>query len=310
MRLISIVLMSKLRSLVPSPHSLFVFEAAARHLNFKNAAAELNVTQPSVSQSIKALERQCGAQLFTRENRGVQLTEAGGALYDSVRFGFGRIEDSLKSITSGGVRYLTFAASTSVAAHWLMPQLYQLQHDHPALKIKVVTTDRDVEPDSEIDMTIWIRDRNFQRPDSWYLCDEVVFPVCSPAYLADNPPIRSAADLKSHRLLHAFDRFRKRMSWAEWLTRAGIEVEDAPPDMMFNDYQLAIQAALAGEGLALGWSLSSALLIKNRLLLRPLPTEVKTGNAFFLIAAPGVARTSELELLVEWFMSQTSPLRG
>lgn len=303
------MVMSKLRSLIPSPHSLFVFEAAARHLNFKNAAAELNVTQPSVSQSIKALERHCGAQLFIRENRGVQLTEAGRLLYDGVRFGFRRMEDSLRTLASAGTRYLTFAASTSVAAHWLMPQLYQLQQDHPSLKIKVVTTDRDIEPDSEIDMTIWIRDRGFQRPNSWYLCDEVVFPVCSPTYLADKPPIDTVFDLTGHRQLHAFDRFRKRMNWAEWLARVGVQTEETQPDMMFNDYQLTLQAALAGEGLALGWSLSSALLVQNGLLVRPLPVEIRTGSAFFLIAAPGAALTEELGTLVAWFMLRTAALR-
>ncbi|MCW3784468.1 MULTISPECIES: LysR substrate-binding domain-containing protein [Albidovulum] len=300
--------MSELRSLIPSPHSLFVFEAAARHLNFKNAAAELNVTQPSVSQSIRALERHCGTQLFIRENRGVQLTEAGRLLYDSVRFGFHRIEESLRTLSSTETRYLTFAASTSVAAHWLMPQLYKLQQDHPNLRIKVVTTDRDIEPDSEIDLTIWIRDRDFRRPNSWYLCDEVVFPICAPKYLADHPCIGTVSDLTNHRRLHAFDRFRKRMSWAEWLARVGVETDETQPDMVFNDYQLTLQAALAGEGLALGWSLTSALLLHNTQLVRPLPTEINTGNAFFLIAAPGATLTGELDALIAWIRAQTADL--
>ncbi|TIL82323.1 MAG: LysR family transcriptional regulator, partial [Mesorhizobium sp.] len=74
--------MSKLRSLVPSTHSLFVFEAAARTQSFKSAASELGVTQPSVSHSIKMFEKHCGTALFARDNRGVQLTEAGRQLYD------------------------------------------------------------------------------------------------------------------------------------------------------------------------------------------------------------------------------------
>ncbi len=301
--------MSRLRSLIPSPHSLFVFEAAARHLNFRNAANELNVTQPSVSQTIKALENHCGAQLFLRENRGVQLTEAGRVLFESVRFGFRRMEDSLRTLGSTGARYLTFAASASVAAHWLLPQLYQLQQDQPDLKIKVVTTDRDIDPDADVDVTIWIRDRDFQRPNSWYLCDEVIFPVCSPAYLARHP-VRDVISLPGHRLLHADDRFRRRMRWGEWLARVGVDASDATPDMVFDDYQLSLQAALAGEGLALGWSLTSSLLLQDRLLLRPLPAEIRTGKAFFLIAAPGATRTEGLEALVDWFLARTAALRN
>src|SRR5262249_21202680 len=146
---------------------------AARNLNFKLAAAELNVTQPSVSHSIKALERHCKVQLFWRENRGVRLTEEGRGLYDSVRSSFARIEQSLVTIGANGTQYLTLAASTSMAAHWLVPQLHHFQRHHPSTRIKIVTTDRDVEPDHQVDMTIWLRPRDFDRRPNWYICDEV-----------------------------------------------------------------------------------------------------------------------------------------
>lgn len=301
--------MTSLRSLLPSPHSLFVFEAAARHLNFKNAAGELNVTQPSVSHSIKALEKHCGVALFVRDNRGVKLTEAGRLLYDSVHSSFFKMGDSLKAISSTSTQYLTIAASTSVAAHWLMPQLYHLQHDHPRLKIKVVTTDRDVEPDSQIDMTIWIRERGFERANSWYVCDEVVFPVCSPAYLAGKPAIQTVADLSTHQLLHSFDAFRKRISWGEWLTAVGANLVQSAPNMVLNDYQLVMQGALAGEGIALGWNFSAQLLLRNRLLVKPLDTEVRTGGAFFVIVDDRGIKNENLAVLVDWFLSQTQDLR-
>ncbi|WP_172599298.1 LysR substrate-binding domain-containing protein [Rhizobium leguminosarum] len=301
--------MSKLRSLVPSPHSLFVFEAAARNLNFAMASKELNVTQPSVSHSIKALEKHCGAVLFTRENRGVQLTEVGRVLYDGVRASFSRMEESFKAISPEATQYLTLAASTSMAAHWLMPKLYELQHDHPNLKIKVVTTDRDVEPDSEIDMTIWIRDRGFQRANTWFMCDEVVFPVCSPAYVASHPRIENVSDLSNHNLLHSFDPHRKRISWDEWFDRVGAGAAQAPPNMVASDYQLVMLGALSGEGIALGWNFSAQLLLKNKLLLRPLDVSVKTGGAFFLVANERRADQDKLGILVEWFLSQTADLR-
>ncbi|WP_037382061.1 LysR substrate-binding domain-containing protein [Sinorhizobium americanum] len=301
--------MSKLRSLVPSPHSLFVFEAAARNLNFAMASRELNVTQPSVSHSIKALEKHCGTVLFTRENRGVQLTEAGRVLYDGVRASFSRMEESFKAISPEATQYLTLAASTSTAAHWLMPKLYELQHDHPNLKIKVVTTDRDVEPDSEIDMTIWIRDRGFQRPSMWFICDEVVFPVCSPSYLTNHPPVGDVSDLPAHHLLHSFDPHRKRISWDEWFDRVGAGAAQAPPNMVASDYQLVMQGALSGEGIALGWNFSAQLLLKNKLLVRPLDVSVKTGGAFFLVANERRVEQDKLGILVEWFLSQTADLR-
>lgn len=301
--------MSGLRFLVPSTHSLFVFEAAARNLSFKRAAGELNVTQPSVSHAIKALEKYCKVELFVRDNRGVSLTEAGRQLYDDVRSGFQRIEESLRSISDRGTKYISFAASTSLAAHWLAPQLYQFQEEHPDIRIKVVATDRDMEPDQEIDMTVWVRKRNFQRDNSWYICDEVIFPVCSPGYLAPHPHVRYIDELHSHQLLHSSDPFRRRMSWSEWVDLAGGDSSQIAPNIVFTDYQLTLQAALAGEGITLGWSLTAQLLLRNRLLVRPLAADIRTDRAFFLLASNRAARSDKCKVLVDWFIAQTKDIR-
>lgn len=301
--------MSKLRSLLPSPHALFVFEAAARNLNFALAAKELNVTQPSVSHSIKALERHCGTPLFLRENRGVRLTEAGRILYHGVKDGFARMEESFRTISAETPQYLTLAASTSVAAHWLVPKLYEFQQSHPNLKIKMVTTDRDVEPDAEIDLTFWIRGKGYDRANTWHVCDEEVFPVCSPAYLASHAPIRCVQDLAAHKLLHSSDLHRPRIGWSDWFRRAGFNTIEAPPNMVLNDYQLAMQGALSGEGIALGWNFSSQVLLKNRHLVRPLLESVQTGNAFFLVANEHRSDLGKVHLLIDWVLSQTADLR-
>ncbi|AVH45342.1 LysR substrate-binding domain-containing protein [Agrobacterium tumefaciens] len=296
--------MSKLRYLVPSTHSLFVFEAAARNLNFKLAAAELNVTQPSISHAIKALERHCNVDLFVRDNRGVQLTEAGRLLYDSVRSGFQRIEQSLKTIAANDTHYITVAASTSLAAHWLVPKLSNFQQHHPSIKIKIVTTDRDIEPDHQVDMTIWLRPRTFERSNSWYMCEEVIYPVCSPSYVASTAPIKSIEDLPNHQLIHSFDPHRKRITWSEWLGLFGCQSAEIEPNLVFNDYQLAIQAALAGEGVVLGWAITTHLLRRNKLLVRPLSEELRTQNAFFVVANERSSKLDEMKLLVKWVVEE------
>jgi LysR family glycine cleavage system transcriptional activator len=301
--------MSKLRFLVPSTHSLFVFEAAARNLNFKKAAGELNVTQPSVSHAIKALEKHCKVTLFVRDNRGVHLTEAGRVLYEDVRTGFMRIEQSLESISTRGTKYITFAASTSLAAHWLAPQLYHFQKEHPDIRIRVVATERDIEPDHDIDMTVWLRKRSFQRDNCWYICDEVVFPVCSQAYLSAHARVKGVDDLVHHELIQATDAFRKRMNWTEWVSAAGGDASRIVPNIAFNDLQLSLQAALAGEGIALGWNLTTQLLLGNKLLIRPLKDEVRTDQAFFLLAGDNIAQSRKRKTIVDWFLSQTKDLR-
>lgn len=298
--------MSKLRRQLPSPHSLFAFEAAARTLNFRLAAHELNVTQPSVSHSIKELERFHNVKLFVRQNRGVQLTEAGRTLYEGVRLAFDRIERDIRTIASGETHYITVAASTSLSAHWLVPQLHGFQQANPGIRIKVVTTDRDVEPDFDIDMTLWVRPRDFRRKNSWLVCDEIVFPICSPLYLGKAKPIVSVADLHDHPLLHSVDQNRKRIGWEEWLSEIGAEAPGLVPSMVFNDYQLAVQAALAGEGIALGWGLTAQLLLKSHLLVRPVQEEVVTGKAFFVITSEADDPSEGIKALVQWIVAQAN----
>jgi LysR family glycine cleavage system transcriptional activator len=298
--------MSNLRRRLPSPHSLFVFEAAARTLNFRLAADELNVTQPSISHAIKELERFHGVKLFVRMNRGVQLTEAGRTLYEGVRLAFDRIERDLKAIAAGETHYITFAASTSLAAHWLVPQFHGFQQANPGTRIKVVTTDRDVEPDFEIDMTIWLRPRDFRRKNSWLICDEVIFPICSPLYLGRARPIASVSDLHEHPLLHSVDPHRKRVGWAEWLTEIGAEAPELAPSIVFNDYQLVVQAALAGEGVALGWRLTAQLLLRSGLLVRPVEDQLVTGKSFFVITNEAEEPSEEMMALVEWIVAEAN----
>jgi LysR family glycine cleavage system transcriptional activator len=302
--------MSKLRDQVPSTHSLFVFEAAARTLSFRSAAIELNVTQPSVSHSIKTFEKHCGIALFVRDNRGVQLTEAGRQLYDEVRTSFRRLEQRLEIISDRGTKYVTFAASTSLAAHWLAPQLYHFQEEHPDVKIKVVGTDRDIEPDHEVDVTVWVRPRDFDRANSWFVCDEIIFPVCSPVYLLSHPAPHTVDELIHHQLIHSSDAFRKRMGWPEWVELAGGDASEIRPNIVFNDYQLALQAALAGEGISLGWSLTAQHLLKNRLLVKALPTQIQTDRAFFLLASHDASKNKRHQVLVDWFLVQSEELRS
>ncbi len=297
--------MSSLRTLLPSPNALFVFEAAARNQSFKEAARELNVTQPSISYAIKALEEHCGIALFLRSNRGIRLTAPGRALYEEVRAGFDRIEAGMQAISGARTKYVTIAVSSSLAAHWLTPQLYSFQAAHPGIRLKVVATDRDVEPDDEIDLTIWIRRKDFQRKNSWYLCDEVIFPVCSPLYLSKGP----VTDLPAHRLLHSTDAFRQRMDWPEWMRLSGGDAGRVEPDIVLGDYQLALQSALTGEGIALGWSLTVQMLLQNGMLLRPVTAEVRTDRAFFLLAGDSLALNRDARGLIDWILGQTRGLR-
>lgn len=94
------------------------------------------------------------------------------------------------------------------------------------------------------------------------------------------------------------------MGWNEWLGIVGVNAADLAPDLVLNDYQLSMQAALAGEGVALGWAFTCQLLLRNKILIRPVDDEVRTGNAFFVVANEKSTKLDEIMPLVEWIVSE------
>lgn len=179
--------MSGLQKLLPSANALLVFEAAARLQNFKAAALEMNVTQPSISHTIKSLEAHLGVQLFERGNRGVRLTVVGAELNADLTPALKQIEDRLRVISGRKSYLITIAASTSVSAQWLLPLTAVFQREHPGISVRIMTTDRNIEPGNEIDLTIRRGPLNWDRPNSWYLCDEKLYTICSPAQVTQCP---------------------------------------------------------------------------------------------------------------------------
>lgn len=275
--------MSDLRSLIPSAQSLLVFEAAARLHSFKAAAEELRVTQPSVSHTIRALEDHLGVRLFERGNRGVRPTRAGADLMADLAPALRKIEASLRGITARDRKTITVAASTAASTQWLLPITSQFHREHPDVGVKIVATDRNIDPGDEVDISIQRGPKEWNRKNCWHLSDEVLYPICSPAYLEKAGPILDLADLRNHAILHNAEPYRNRMGWREWLRLQHMEDLTLPKTLILNDNQLVIQACIAGEGVALGWSFTTGHLVDQGILLRPLENEVITDFAFYAI---------------------------
>ncbi|MBZ9764974.1 LysR family transcriptional regulator [Mesorhizobium sp. CA8] len=301
--------MSGLRSKIPSPQSLFAFLAAAKTRNFGRAAEDLNVTQSSISHSIRKLERHLGTQLFIRANRGVSMTPDGQLLFRAVSGGFAQIEDTIDAIGKRELGFVSVAASTSMATYWLMPQLRDFHKMHPGIKLKILTIDKDVEPDDAIDLTIRLLPLTTDRKNAWLMAKETVFPVCSRAYLAESPPLNDVSDLLNHKLLSYEDPNRRRINWPEFYAALQMTSKSIEPTVVFNDYQLVLQAAMAGEGIAIGWSMTNIFLLEQGQLCRPLPVEVTTQNGFYVLAQPGKMLRKHVRTLVDWLLKQSQALR-
>lgn len=276
--------MSKLRKLLPSFNALLVFEVSARMRSFKLAAEELNVTQPSVSSTIKSLEEHLGFRLFQRNNRGVELTSAGLELASELSPALERIELKLKSLSDRNSDTLTIAASTSVSAQWLLPKTSDYKREHGDLSISIITTDRNLDPSDDLDFSIRRGPKNWDRPNCWHLSDEELYLICSPSYRERFGLIRGLSDLANHKIIHNAEPYRKRMDWREWLDAQGCSDIKLPVSLVLNDYQLVLQACVAGEGVALGWSFTTRALIEAGFLEVPIENTVCTDFAFYIIA--------------------------
>lgn len=292
--------MSRLRKLIPTAQSLLVFEAAARLQSFKAAALELNVTQPSVSHTIRSMEDHLGVKLFERGNRGVRLTPPGSELYADLAPALGQIERRLLRLKARESRTIVVAASTSASAQWLLPITAEFQRKHPDIGVRIEASDRDVEPDGEVDLAIQRGPKDWSRKNCWRTSEEVIFTMCSPAYLERAGAVEDLSDLKNHAIIHNAEPFRERMQWREWLGRNGRSDIELPETLVLNDYQLVIQACIAGEGIAIGWSFTTQGLVDLGVLVKPLPHEVATDYAFYIIGKEDEVFTGNKLKFIQW----------
>lgn len=291
---------------IPSLHSLILFEAAARFLNFSKAATELSITQPAVSHGIRQLEMSLGHPLFVRERRGLTLTTQGHRLYSAVSGGFASIAETLDDIAGKPRRdTLVISTSTVMATEWLMPRLPELRENHRDLMIDLRCLDRD--PDvttTNIDVHIRLGDGNWPGCEAVALWDEEILPVCSPGYLASNEPLLLVSDILRHRLIHYVDPYRFRIGWSEWLRAAGIGAPPTlPTSLQVNDSLVAMKAAENGEGIALGWRPLIDRPIRQKRLAIALDQTVRTGRKFYVVTQSAPNRRKVALIFRDWLTS-------
>lgn len=301
--------MQHLRSLISSPGALFSFEAAARHESFTRAARELNVSQAAISAAIKGLEAALGVALFHRSHKRIELSEAGRRFYSDVATGLGHIARSAEAIHQlAGDRHVTLSTSTAFAGHWMIPRLPAFRIRHPDIDLRLQTSDRDTELDPEAAMLAIRRaPKSFaaQSPiyDATFFVEEDLFPVCSPAYLAANGTIRDLKSMAGRKLIHLEEPFRPRPTWRDWFQSQGHEFHDDGEGLRLNDYALVVQAAIGGQGIALGWAHIVDFALRQGLLVKALDRSWKTGQQFFVITPKAASLAPEVVAVRDWILA-------
>lgn len=285
---------------LPPLNSLKAFEAAARHLSFTRAAAELNVTQAAISHQVKGLEESLGLALFRRVNRSLLLTDEGQALYPDLGSAFDTMAGAIERLferDQAGV--LNLSTLDSIAASWLVPKIGEFRALHPDIDVRISTSDQIVDFTSGgFDMALRYGSGTYPGLETVLLMNESLFPVLSPSLLEKFGPLDSLADLARFPLLH--DDMRD--DWGVWREAAGISGLDVSRGPSFSHSYLVQQAAVAGQGVALGRSVLVADDLAAGLLIRPFEVDLKAHHFYSCVYPKGSAKRPKIVAFRDWLV--------
>ncbi len=295
------------RRLIPSMTALLEFEAVARLASFTLAAQELGVTQAAVSKQIRLLEDTLGTKLFHRLHRAIKLTHEGYLLHSVVAESIHRMASVFDKIAEGiGEQEITLACTGAFSHMRILPRLMSLRTLQPQLKLRLITpllstgAYRD-----DADLAIRFGNGKWDDGRSIFLFDEEVFPVCSPAWLAAHPAPTSIDDFLDVALIDSDATLEGWMTWNGWCRELGDMHPKLNYSLRCSAYNDAIQAALQGYGIALGWGRLIAHLLNSGELVRITPYVVKPKDAYYVVVPTGREPGAITPTLVDWLQDDS-----
>ena len=195
--------------------------------------------------------------------------------------------------------------TSSEIKNYISRKTEAIQNQFKKLNITLIDDDKDIEQD-QVDLAIPLGSGEFSKHRRWPFVEEEIFAVCSPSYLAAQGPITKPADLVHHTLLHLEERYRSRMDWATWLSRLGVSLPKGNKQFRFNDYSIILQAALEGQGIALGWGHLIKPALKQGQLVQVIADKVQTQHPFQIIAGRNRPLRPDVIALKDWLIAETS----
>ena len=295
-------------------NSLRAFEAAARHLSFADAAKELNVTPAAIGQHIRGLEERLGLPLFARAHAGqtrLTLTSAARAALADISAGLERLNvglERLRGASANGV--LTVTVSPAFAAKWLMQRIERFQSAHPGVSVRIDTNLRIVDFALEgVDIGVRYGAGKWPDLESIKLLDEEIYPVCSPSLVEGKNPLRTPSVLKRHTLIHdvSLPAGLGFPTWATWLSGVGLGQLEMRGGLQINNSAAVIQAAINGQGVALGRSVMVADDLAQGRLVRPFEVSAAPNPLAYYIVYRAEAESSPRVLAFrDWLITEAA----
>lgn len=299
--------MNLTRSLIPDLGVFQAFACAARHGSFTRAAEELNLTQSAVSRQIRTLETQLGVVLFERVRKRVVLSEAGRALLPQVARLLDQSEEIMRRAlaASDGKALLTIATLPSFGSRWLMRRLPGFLKLHPGISFNIACHRGPFDLSrGDFDVAIHYGQPVWPHASCTYLCDELIVPVASPAF-ASQPSTPDG--IARGPLLHLSTRPKL---WSQWFEAQGLAEVNAFQGHHFDQFNMVIEAALAGAGFAL----LPRYLIEEELaagrLLEACPRPFSSAQSYYIVLPEGKQETPAVQAFRSWLLTQVSTYRA
>lgn len=291
--------------LLPSLQSLVAFESTARLGSMTAAADEERTTQPAISQRIRALEERLGLPLFDRKGGKLQLTSQGERFYRDVSPGLSEIRGACDRLLRQGERpspSVVIAAGSGFMHLWLLPHFSEMQKAFPDVTFKLMPTDRADDPELQA-ADIAIRFGPYQpQQDSQLLSVEDVLPVCSPDYARSHGLAGklTASDLKQVALLHQDINDTRWLDWPRWANQVGMPLSPRDDYFAYHNYALLLHAALAHQGVALGWSVLIEQYLQNGQLVALEPRVKREKHGYWMSVKHH--RNAVIQPICEWLI--------
>lgn len=291
---------------LPSTTALRAFEAAVRHASFTGAANELGLTQGAVSHQIRELESRLGVGLFKRAARGIGLTAAGQTYLPFVREALQRLRAGEQALNpSSGENIVTVSCSPNFAHKWLVPRLGNFLLDNPDLDCRISAAAAHITFESD-GIDIAVRHGNGSWPELAVtrLCTETVYPVCSPHLDAKLATLKSVNELSRYPLIHD----QQREGWQAWLEARGAKTKqfDLSRGPVLSQTSLAIDAAIACQGIALARSALVQLDLDAGRLIRPLPDQTDADFAYWIVCPSEHLARAPVARFRQWLLDQVA----
>jgi LysR family glycine cleavage system transcriptional activator len=288
-------------------NALRAFEAAARLGSMTAAARELSVTPGAVSQQIALLESRLGVRLLQRLGRSLELTEPGRSYFPPLRGAFRQIEEATRRVAATSeARALTISAPPAFAASWLVPRLGDYQTRHPEVDLRIVTGRALVDFETgEVDVAIRHGLGRWKGLRADRVATVQLIAVCSKTVLAGRA-LSGSADLASLPLLHD----AARRDWPLWFQAHGVYPlpKEALAGPSFDDQMLLIQAAVAGQGVALVSEVLARRELKRRELVKAIDLAWPDEFAYWLVSPLATAGQPKIAAFRDWLLTQAEPL--